>query len=60
MTPNPSTSGSARSADAINDDIRALWIRAAGRTLTAEERAEHERLTAEYASAYRPRIDSAA
>ncbi|MFF0191201.1 hypothetical protein [Streptomyces sp. NPDC005244] len=50
MTPNPTPSGSARSADVINDDIRALWARARG-SLTPEERAEYERLLAEWADA---------
>ncbi|MFF0138562.1 hypothetical protein ACFYRN_19230 [Streptomyces sp. NPDC005227] len=51
MTPNPDSPGSVRSADELNDAIRALWIRAAGRTLTPNERSEYERLVAEWAAA---------
>ncbi|MGQ4349675.1 hypothetical protein [Streptomyces sp. SAS_275] len=50
MTPNPTSPGSARSADQINDDIRALWARARG-SLTPQERQQYEQLLAEWANA---------
>lgn len=59
MTPNPQNPGSARSADQLNDQIRALWLRARG-SLTPDERAEYERLTAEYTDAVRADIAPAA
>ena len=52
MSPNFLTTGSVRSAAALNEQIRALWIRSGG-TLSAEERAEYELLVAEWAAAVR-------
>ncbi|MFD7794304.1 hypothetical protein [Streptomyces sp. NPDC059759] len=50
MSPTPPASGQPRPAAAVNEDIRALWAKARG-SLTAEERAEYERLLAEWADA---------
>ncbi len=52
MSPNFLTTGSVRSAAALNEQIRALWIRSGG-SLSAEERAEYELLVAEWAAAVR-------
>ena len=52
MSPNSVTTGSVRSAAALNEQIRALWIRSGG-SLSAEERAEYELLVAEWAAAVR-------
>ncbi|MGW0821849.1 hypothetical protein [Streptomyces sp. NPDC002845] len=51
MSPHPS-SGSVRSAAAVNEEIRALWLRAGGR-LTAEQTAVYRRLVVEWADAVR-------
>lgn len=45
--------GSVRSAAALNEEIRALWLRAGGHLKTAAERAEYERLVVEWAAAVR-------
>ncbi|MEV5909989.1 hypothetical protein DMH25_06060 [Streptomyces sp. WAC 01325] len=39
-----------RSADEVNEEIRALWRRAGG-TLSVEQRAEYQRLVMEWAKA---------
>ncbi|MFB7440267.1 hypothetical protein ACFC01_18220 [Streptomyces mirabilis] len=59
MSPNPLASGPVRPAAVVNEDIRALWPRA-GRELTAEERAEYERLLEEWAAAMRAEVVEAA
>lgn len=59
MPPNTPSCGSARSAAALNEQIRALWISAGGR-LTAEQRAEYEVLVAEWAEAMRGEVAEAA
>ncbi|GLW47405.1 hypothetical protein Stsp02_30670 [Streptomyces sp. NBRC 14336] len=41
---------SERSADEVNEEIRALWRRAGG-TLSVEEREEYQRLVMEWAAA---------
>ncbi|MEU6548168.1 hypothetical protein [Streptomyces sp. NPDC046859] len=40
---------SARSADEVNEEIRALWRRAGG-TLSVEQREEYQRLVMEWAT----------
>jgi hypothetical protein len=59
MPPNPSGRGPVRSADVVNEDIRAL-VRGAGRRLTDEERAVYEQLLLEWAAAVRAEIVEAA
>jgi hypothetical protein len=39
-----------RSADEVNEEIRALWLRSGG-TLNGEQRAEYQRLVLEWAAA---------
>ncbi|WP_416981949.1 hypothetical protein [Streptomyces sp. T028] len=39
-----------RSADEVNEEIRALWLRSGG-TLSVEQRAEYQRLVLEWAAA---------
>ncbi|GAA2573255.1 hypothetical protein GCM10010424_15800 [Streptomyces lienomycini] len=41
---------SERSADEVNEEIRALWLRSGG-TLSVEQRAEYQRLVMEWANA---------
>ncbi|MEU1511652.1 hypothetical protein ABZ490_05755 [Streptomyces sp. NPDC005811] len=41
---------SERSADEVNEEIRALWLRSGG-TLSVEQRAEYQRLVLEWAAA---------
>ncbi|QFR01934.1 hypothetical protein F9278_43625 [Streptomyces phaeolivaceus] len=41
---------SARTADEVNAEIRALWFRSGG-TLNREQRSEYERLVLEWAAA---------
>jgi hypothetical protein len=48
-----------RSAAAVNEEIRALWLRAGG-SLSAQERAEYELLVVEWAAAIRGEIIEAA
>ncbi|EGG48020.1 MULTISPECIES: hypothetical protein [Streptomyces] len=55
ITPEPAVE---RSADEVNDEIRALWRRSGG-TLTGEQREEYQRLVTEWATAV-PRPRSAA
>ncbi|MFC9843035.1 hypothetical protein ACFWFF_16485 [Streptomyces sp. NPDC060223] len=59
MSPNFVASGSVRSAAAVNEQIRALWMRAGG-SLSAQERAEYELLVVEWAKAIRGEIIEAA
>ncbi|MET8555273.1 hypothetical protein ABZV64_09955 [Streptomyces sp. NPDC004959] len=60
MSANPLTSAQpARSAAAVNEEIRSLWLRAGGH-LTAEQRVEYERLITEWAAAVRREVVPAA
>jgi hypothetical protein len=59
MSPNSDASGSVRSADELNDRIRALWLRAGG-SLSSHERAEYELLVVEWAAAIRGEVVAAA
>lgn len=52
-------SGSVRSAEELNEQIRGLMLRSGGR-LSAEERAEYEVLVVEWAAAVRGEIVKAA
>ncbi|MFE2970892.1 hypothetical protein ACFXKC_46285 [Streptomyces sp. NPDC059340] len=51
--------GSARSAAELNEEIRALWLRAGG-TLSPEQRREYEVLVTEWAAAVRAEVAEAA
>jgi hypothetical protein len=51
--------GSVRSAAALNEQIRALWIRAGG-YLSPQERVEYELLVVQWAAAVRAEIVEAA
>ncbi|MDT0486712.1 hypothetical protein [Streptomyces doebereineriae] len=59
MSPDSLTRGSARSAAEVNEQIRALWMRAGG-TLSSQERAEYELLVVEWAAAIRNAVIEAA
>lgn len=59
MSPYSTTSGSVRSAAEVNEQIRALWMRAGG-TLSSQERAEYELLVVEWAAAIRGAVVEAA
>jgi len=59
MSPDSMSPGSARSADALNERIRALWLRAGG-SLSHQERAEYELLVVEWAAAIRGEVIKAA
>ncbi|MFJ3307803.1 hypothetical protein ACIPSA_32890 [Streptomyces sp. NPDC086549] len=59
MSPDSVTSGSVRSAAEVNEQIRALWLRAGG-YLSAQDRAEYELLVVEWAEAMRDAIIEAA
>ncbi|MER6125985.1 hypothetical protein ABT173_25830 [Streptomyces sp. NPDC001795] len=59
MSPDSMSPGSARSADDLNERIRALWLRAGG-SLSAQERAEYELLVVEWAAAIRSEVIEAA
>ena len=59
MSPHSLGPGSVRSAAAVNEEIRALWLRAGG-SLSAQERAEYELLVVEWAAAIRGEIIEAA
>ncbi|MFE9613578.1 hypothetical protein [Streptomyces sp. NPDC006012] len=59
MSPNSVLPGSVRSAAEVNEQIRALWLRAGG-SLSAQERAEYELLVVEWAEAIRGEIIEAA
>ncbi len=56
MLPESTTPVSARSAAAVNEQIRALWRRAGG-SLTDQERTEYETLVVEWAAAMRGEVD---
>ena len=59
MSPDLTPPGSARSAAEVNEQIRALWLRAGG-ALSAQEREEYEMLVVEWAAAIRGRVVEAA
>ncbi|MET8954868.1 MULTISPECIES: hypothetical protein [unclassified Streptomyces] len=59
MSPDSQSLGSVRSADDLNEQIRALWLRAGG-SLSAQERAEYELLVVEWAAAIRGEVIEAA
>ncbi|KAB1140494.1 hypothetical protein F7R91_35955 [Streptomyces luteolifulvus] len=59
MSPHSVAPGSVRSAAEVNEQIRALWLRAGG-SLTAKERAEYELLVVEWAAAIRGEVIEAA
>ncbi|WP_328745452.1 hypothetical protein OHT57_08490 [Streptomyces sp. NBC_00285] len=59
MSPDSVTSGSVRSAAQVNEQIRALWMRAGG-TLSSQERVEYELLVVEWAAAIRGAVVEAA
>ncbi|GGW44884.1 hypothetical protein GCM10010503_22320 [Streptomyces lucensis JCM 4490] len=59
MSPDSMPPGSVRSAAELNEQIRALWLRAGG-TLSAQERAEYESLVVEWAAAIRIKVIEAA
>ncbi|MEU6507436.1 hypothetical protein [Streptomyces sp. NPDC046942] len=59
MSPEFPTPGSVRSAAEVNEQIRALWLRAGG-TLSAQERAEYELLVVQWAAAIRGEVIEAA
>ncbi|MFE0514666.1 hypothetical protein [Streptomyces sp. NPDC058964] len=59
MSPDSVTPGSVRSAAEVNEQIRALWLRAGG-YLSAQDRAEYELLVVEWAEAMRDEIIEAA
>ncbi|MGW0334973.1 hypothetical protein ACWD0J_24405 [Streptomyces sp. NPDC003011] len=59
MFPDSVAPGSVRSAAELNEQIRALWMRAGG-TLSAQERAEYELLVVEWAAAIRGEVIEAA
>ncbi|MFF4507704.1 hypothetical protein [Streptomyces sp. NPDC001401] len=59
MSPDSMTPGSVRSAAEVNEQIRALWMRAGG-SLSAQERAEYELLVVEWAAAIQSSVIEAA
>ncbi|MBT2418294.1 hypothetical protein ACFZBP_18195 [Streptomyces sp. NPDC008086] len=59
MSPHSLGPGSVRSAAEVNEEIRALWLRAGG-SLSAQERAEYELLVVEWAAAIRGEVIEAA
>ncbi|MDQ0603475.1 hypothetical protein QF037_007820 [Streptomyces canus] len=59
MPPYSVASGSVRSAAEVNEQIRALWLRAGG-SLSAQEREEYELLVVEWAAAIRATVTKAA
>lgn len=60
MSPNhPHSVTSVRSAAALNEQIRSLWLRAGG-SLSREEAAEYQRLVTAWAAAMRSEIVEAA
>ncbi|MFH9863893.1 hypothetical protein [Streptomyces sp. NPDC017202] len=59
MSPSSLAPGSVRSAAELNEQIRALWLRAGG-SLSAQERAEYELLVVEWAAAIRGEVVRAA
>ncbi|MFI8536887.1 hypothetical protein ACIGMX_42455 [Streptomyces aquilus] len=59
MSPDSMASGSVRSAAEVNEQIRALWLRAGG-SLSTQERQEYELLVVEWAAAIRGNVIEAA
>lgn len=59
MSPHSPASGLPRSAAVVNEDIRALVVRAGG-WLYGDARAEYERLVEEWAAAVRAEVVEAA
>lgn len=59
MSPDSVAPGSVRSACEVNEQIRALWLRAGG-SLSAQEREEYELLVVEWAAAIRDGVIEAA
>ncbi|MFR9797373.1 hypothetical protein ACL02U_15900 [Streptomyces sp. MS06] len=59
MSPDSLTPGPLRSAQEVNEQIRALWRRTGGR-LSAQARAEYELLVVEWAAASRGEVVEAA
>lgn len=59
MSPDSVPYGSARPAAEVNEQIRALWLRAGG-SLSAQDREEYELLVVEWAAAMRDGITEAA
>ncbi|MEU5098104.1 hypothetical protein [Streptomyces sp. NPDC020996] len=59
MSPDSVVPGSVRPAAEVNEQIRALWMRAGG-SLSAQERAEYELLVVEWAAAIRADVIEAA
>lgn len=59
MSPDSVAPGSVRSAAALNEQIRALWLRAGG-SLSAQEREEYELLVVRWAAAIRGEVIEAA
>ncbi|MBC7270624.1 MULTISPECIES: hypothetical protein [Streptomyces] len=59
LTPGDVPPGATRSAAEVNEQIRALWLRAGG-TLSPQERTEYELLVVEWAAAIRDGIIEAA
>ena len=59
MSPDFVAPGSARSASEVNEQIRALWLRAGG-SLSTQEREEYELLVVEWAAAIRDEVIAAA
>lgn len=59
MSPDSVSPGSVRSADDLNERIRALWLRAGG-SLSDQEREEYELLVVEWAAAMRGEVIEAA
>ncbi len=59
MSPDSMAPGSVRSAAEVNEQIRALWLRAGG-SLSTQEREEYELLVVEWAAAIRDEVIAAA
>jgi hypothetical protein len=59
MSPDFMAPGSVRSAYEVNEQIRALWLRAGG-SLSSQEREEYELLVVEWAAAIRDEVIEAA
>jgi hypothetical protein len=59
MSPTPETRRPVRSSAEVNEQIRALWLRAGG-SLSSEQRREYETLVTEWAEAMRREIVEAA
>ena len=59
MSPDSMPPGSVRSAAEVNEQIRALWLRAGG-YLSTQDREEYELLVVEWAEAIRGEIIEAA